>query len=254
MARHALQRKQSCLQQKKVSLPPSSSSLLSLSGSNVHLPVIPIVADVTDTASFLPLVTTLDAIIEAIGGTADIKTLGDLLLSATSEAVQTHRDPLAPKLTYIYTSGTWVHGDDRTAIVTDTTAPTRPAALVSWRPALEQRVVTNERLNGIVIRPSLVYGRSGSILASAFKPAHAEGKVSWPGTPGGRLALVHCDDLADVYVRAAERAAVARGQIFDASNDVNESTDAFLQRLVEVSGASAPYQYREPANCECWLC
>ncbi|KAI0368592.1 NAD(P)-binding protein [Pilatotrama ljubarskyi] len=208
--------------------------------------IIPVVADTTDTEVYLHLVATVDAVIDAVGGT-DLKTLSDVLLTATTEAVQAHRAPDAPKLTYIYTSGTWVHGDDRTTVASDTSALTKPAPLVAWRPAQEQRVVKNPHLNGIVIRPSLLYGRSGSILATYFRKAH-EGKVVWPGTPGGRLALVHCDDLAELYLLAAEKVAIAGGQIFDGTNDVNESTDAFLQRLVEVSGAKGPYEYTAPSN------
>ncbi|KAI0635891.1 NAD-P-binding protein [Trametes polyzona] len=209
--------------------------------------IIPIVAEVKDTEAYLPFGVTLDAIIDAIGG-SEIKDLSDFLLTATAAAVKAHRSSLAPKLTYIYTSGTWVHGGDRATVVTDTTPPGHPPALVAWRPALEQRVVTNPDLNGLVIRPSLLYGRSGSILASVFARAAREGVVRWPGTPGGRLALIHCDDLAELYVLATEKGSIAAGKIFDGSNDVNESTDAILQRLVEISGAKAPYEYFEPTN------
>ncbi|KAF4565285.1 hypothetical protein EYR36_001855 [Pleurotus pulmonarius] len=78
-------------------------------------------------------------------------------------------------------------------------------------------------LNGIVIRLSLLYGRGGSLLAPLFKSAQ-EGKVAWYLAPGGRFALVHADDLADLYVRAAEKAQIIGGNIFDASNEFTEST------------------------------
>lgn len=191
-------------------------------------------------------------IIDALGGN-DVRTLSDSILSSTASAASDLRPAHAPKITYIYTSGTWVHGESRTEVVSDTTPCTRPATLVAWRPAQEQRVVSHPGVNGLVIRPSLLYGRSGSLFATVFRKAAETGTVEWPGTPGGRLALVHADDLAEVYVRAAEQAAVAGGKIFDASNDVNESTDAFLQRLVEVSGAPGGYRYFEPTNCECSL-
>ncbi|KAH9850363.1 NAD-P-binding protein [Lenzites betulinus] len=209
--------------------------------------IIPVVADVKDTEAYLPLGATLDAVIDAIGG-ADIKETSAQILAATAAAVQAHRPSLAPKLAYIWTSGTWIHGEDRTTVVSDGTAPGRAPALTAWRPEQEQRVLTNPHVDGLVIRPSLLYGRSGSLFAPFFARAQRERVVAWPGTPGGRLALIHCDDLAELYVLAAERAAIARGRIFDGSNDVNESTDAFLQRLVEVSGAQGPYQYYEPTN------
>ncbi|KAI0800161.1 NAD(P)-binding protein [Fomes fomentarius] len=207
--------------------------------------IIPVVAAIKDTSTYLHLVSKIDVIIEALGGT-ERKETSDFLLSATARAVQEHRPAHAPKLTYIYTSGAWVHGEHRYEVVSDTTPLTRPTELVSWRPAFEQRVITNPNVNGVVIRPSLLYGRSGSLLARLFKSAY-DGEAKWFGSPGGRFALIHADDLADVYVLAAEKAPIVRGQILDASNDVNESVDAVLQRLVEISGAKS-YTFVEPSN------
>jgi len=150
-------------------------------------------------------------------------------------------------VTYIYTSGTWVHGDNGNDIVTDTTPITNPIPLTAWRQAFEQLVIGDPVLNGIVIRPSLLYGKSGSLLAPLFESA-AKGKVAWPGTPGGKYVTIHTDDLADLYLKAAEKAHLVGGLIFDGTNDVMESVDAFLQKLVEVSGAQGPYEYFKPSN------
>ena len=71
-------------------------------------------------------------------------------------------------------------------------------------------VATSEagELNGIVIRPSILYGRSGSNTADIFAEAERASKegadLIWAGAPGGRWALIHVDDLADLFVRAAE--------------------------------------------------
>lgn len=157
------------------------------------------------------------------------------------------------KLTYIYSSGTWVHGENRRDTVTDTTPCTNPAKLVAWRVDQEQRVIKDANLNGIVIRPALLYGRSGSALAQLFKSA-SEGKVAWYGTPGARFALIHADDLANLYLLASEKAAIAGGRIFDAANDMTESVGDFLEKLVEVSGAQGPYEYLQPTNCKSRFC
>jgi nucleoside-diphosphate-sugar epimerase len=113
----------------------------------------------------------------------------------------------------------------------------------------EQRVITDANLNGIVIRPALLYGRSGSLFTPLFKSA-SEGKVAWYGTPGGRYALIHTDDLADLYLKASEKGSIVGGKIFDAANDMTESADDFLQKLVEVSGAGGGYEYMKPTNGE----
>lgn len=204
-------------------------------------PVVPYLGD-AESEGWIPLVATLDVIIEALGPTSG-RTVFEHVIKAATEL----RPAGAPLLSYIYTSGTWVHGDSRTALVTDTTPITHPAELVKWRPELEQLVVRSTAVNGIVVRPALVYGRSASILGPLFKDA-AEGHIRWPGTPGGRYAVIHTDDLADLFVRVAEKASLLGGKIFDAANSQTEPVDELLQKLVEIAGVKGSYEYRKPES------
>jgi nucleoside-diphosphate-sugar epimerase len=208
--------------------------------------IVPIICDATDIQSWQSLITTADAIIDASGGN-DIKTSSATILQDVIAAVKSVRPPHSPKIAYIYCSGTWVHGEDRVNIVSDTTACTNPPALVAWRVNREQEVVTSETLNGIVIRPAMLYGRSGSLLAPLFKSAY-EGKVVWYGRPGGRYAMVHQDDLADLILKAAEKSHLVKGCIFDAANEASVSVDDFLEKLVLVSGAKGRHSYLKPSN------
>jgi len=207
--------------------------------------VIPIIGEYEDVAAWAPLVAKLDAVIDAIGG-AQLKVLGPHILNATAEAVKQYRPAHATKLAFIYTSGTWVHGENRKDIITDTTPLTISVELTAWRPEHEQNIIHHPALNGIVIRPSLLYGKSASLIGILFKTAY-DGEVTWYGTPGGRMALIHCDDLAVAYLLATEKASIVGGQIFDISNDFSEGTDDILQRLVGVSGAKG-YKYVAPTN------
>jgi nucleoside-diphosphate-sugar epimerase len=209
--------------------------------------IIPIVGEIDKPAAWVHIIKDLDAVIDCVGGSADIKTLAGETVVAVSNAARELRPEGAPKLTYIYTSGTWVHGDNRNDVVTDTTPIRDPAQLVAWRPSKEQLVINDKVLNGFVIRPALLYGRSGSLLAGFFKSA-SEGDVWYPGKPGGRFALIHTDDLADLYVRATEKATLCGGLIFDAANNTTESADDVLAALHKVSGATKPYEFREPTN------
>ena len=184
-------------------------------------------------------------VIDAVGGT-DIKVLSEQMLQATAEAAG-RRPAGSPKLTYVYTSGTWVHGNDLKTIKTDTSPITNPAELIAWRPDQEQRVVTNPILNGIVIRPALLYGRSGSHLATLFQDA-SEGKVAWFGTPESRWAVIHTDDLAALYLLLAEKAQLVGGKIFDAANSYTESLPDVLKTLARVSGASGEPVFLQPTN------
>ncbi|KAF7441396.1 hypothetical protein PC9H_001746 [Pleurotus ostreatus] len=208
--------------------------------------IIPVIGDPTST-SWHHLIAKLDVVIESIGGFAELEQASNAIFNDVSESAAKTRSPGAPKLTYIYTSGMWVKGDNRTDITSDTTPLTKPVPLTTWRIPLEQAVLTSTYLNGIVIRPAIVYGRGGSVLSPLFRSA-SEGKVVWYGTPGGRFSLVHADDLADLFVRASEKAQIVGGRVFDAANAFTESVDDFLRRLVELAGVKTPYVYIKPSN------
>ena len=83
--------------------------------------VIPVIGEVDNPAGWVDIVKDLDAVIQCVGGTANIKTVSEDILLAVSKAAKKLRPEGSPKLTYIHTSGTWVHGDNRDDIVTDTT-------------------------------------------------------------------------------------------------------------------------------------
>ena len=207
--------------------------------------VIPLVSDPTNTDSWKSLLVTIDAVIDATGS-EDTSKLAPVVFNAISKAAAAVRPPNATKLTFIQTSGSWVHGDNRDETVTDTTPTKTDNSFVAWRVEHEQVVVASQILSGIIIRPSLLYGRSGSMFGLLFQQAY-DGEIAWYGTPGGRYALIHQDDLADLYVRVVERASILPGLIFEASNDFTESVDDILAMLVRVSGAKG-YRYVTPTN------
>ena len=150
---------------------------------------------------------------------------------------------------YYFYLGTWIHGEDRAELTSERTPPKNTTQLVSWRPEQEQRVLTSAQVDGIVIRPSLLYGRSGSILSMLFGAAQTGQELVWAGRKGGRWAMIHVDDLADAFLRIAESGPICKSLIFDVSNDASESVDDILEAVVRVSGASG-YKYCEPQNCK----
>ncbi len=107
----------------------------------------------------------------------------------------------------IYTSGIWSHGDTGGKVV-DETAPPRPAELVAWRQAVEQRVLDGAKrgIRTVVIRPAIVYGRGAGIPASFVESAQKQGAAQYVGTGENRWPFVHVDDLADLYHLALEKA------------------------------------------------
>jgi nucleoside-diphosphate-sugar epimerase len=108
---------------------------------------------------------------------------------------------------FIYTSGIWSHGDTGGKVV-DETSPPNPAELVRWRQKVEERVLEGAKrgIRSVVIRPAMVYGRGGGLPAGFVESARQEGAARYVGTGQNRLALVHVDDLADLYLLALEKA------------------------------------------------
>jgi len=122
-------------------------------------------------------------------------------IDAIIEALAGSNKPL------IYTSGIWSHGDTGGKVVDERSAP-RPAALVAWRQAVEERVLQAARrgIRSVVIRPAIVYGRGGGIPAGFVDSARSKGAAQYVGTGENRWPFVHVDDLAELYLLALEKA------------------------------------------------
>ncbi|MBV9848887.1 MAG: NAD-dependent epimerase/dehydratase family protein [Armatimonadetes bacterium] len=126
---------------------------------------------------------------------------------------------------FIYTGGTWEVGDTGGQVV-DETFVGQPAALVAWRPAVTQRVLDAawRGVQSVVIRPGLVYGHGGGMMAMLIQEARRDGVVRYIGTGENHWTMVHVDDLADLYVRAL--GAPAGTLLFGAAGDPVQARDA----------------------------
>jgi nucleoside-diphosphate-sugar epimerase len=125
-------------------------------------------------------------------GTADVD-------RAAAEALQQG----AGRRPYVHTGGVWVYGD--TDGVVDEDAPLSPPPLTAWRLDNEKRVLARAATgkHPVVVMPGLVYGRSGGLVQSFFvEPGRAAGAVPCIGDGCNHWALVHVDDLAELYVLA----------------------------------------------------
>jgi nucleoside-diphosphate-sugar epimerase len=141
--------------------------------------------------------------------------------------------------TVIYTSGVWVHGNTGERRVDETT-PLTPATLVAWRPAHERTVLEAGGVKGIVIRPGCVYGRQGSLTNSWFEGA-ATGSLKVVGDGNNRWAMVHIDDLALAYVRAAESG--LKGEIFDICDNARSTVKEMAEAAARAAGYTGKIQY-----------
>jgi len=131
--------------------------------------------------------------------------------------------------TLVYTSGVWVYGDTGGRLVDETT-PLTPARRVTWRPPIEQMVLTSDAIRGVVVRPGCVYGRQGGLTGLWFDGAFRDKDLKIIGDGVNRWAMVHVDDLADGYVRVIESGAY--GEVFN-------FTDRSRATVGEMAGAAA---------------
>ena len=108
---------------------------------------------------------------------------------------------------FIYTSGVWVLGSTAGKVANEQ-SPVNPPMLVAHRPGLEQEVLTykDRGVRAIVIRPADVYGRGGGLLSMLSQSARQSGAARYVGNGENRWALVHVDDLAQLYLLALEKA------------------------------------------------
>src|SRR4051812_34256418 len=102
----------------------------------------------------------------------------------------------------IYTSGVWVLGSTPDPAAED--APLNPTPIASWRPAHENLVLkaASPSLRTMVVRPGVVYGNAGGMVADLLKMA-SNGLVRVVGDGNNHWPLVYDRDLADLYVRLA---------------------------------------------------
>jgi len=120
---------------------------------------------------------------------------------------------------YIHTGGTWVYGD--TDGVADETAPWNPPHLVAWRRPVEEAVLRRAQDGGrpVVVQPGLIYGGENRLIDVFYTvPGKQAGAIPCIGEGGNRWALIHIDDIADLYVAALDAKA---GSVYAGVGGVN---------------------------------
>lgn len=119
---------------------------------------------------------------------------------------------------FIYTSGTWILGNTGNTI-SDENSVVNPTSLISWRAEIEPLVLAAKERNirAIVIRPALVYGHGGGLVAMLVQSGLQQGVVQFVGDGQNRWTLIHVEDLAHCYVGALDHA--PSGSLFIAADE-----------------------------------
>ncbi|MDX1670736.1 MAG: NAD-dependent epimerase/dehydratase family protein [Balneolaceae bacterium] len=162
----------------------------------------------------------------------------DLDLKTVESFIETGASGAQPK-TFIYTSGCWVIGDTGKGMADETT-PLDPIDIVAWRPNHEIMVLAAEEVDGIVIRPGCVYGKEGGLTGLWFNGAE-EGSLQVVGDGSNYWTMVHVDDLADAYLRAAESR--MSGEDFNISDRSRWTVRRMTKAVARVTGYDGDIQY-----------
>jgi nucleoside-diphosphate-sugar epimerase len=205
------------------------------------------------------------------------------------------RPAASPKPTYIYTGGlwSWTKGPGGLDKWTDERQPrTDENSNVAWRQGVEDPVLLGEwqgpcfedtgltgpeeSFNGVVIRPPMLYGKTGSYVgALTFQPfldAKQGETVEVLARDVTRWQTIHRDDIGEAYRAVAEvvsehrsldpphrinpvhrgrnahdQGHLAKGQTFLPANPQTERLTDILDALVRVSGVKG-YKLKDASN------
>ena len=111
------------------------------------------------------------------------------------------QDGLGPR-PYVHTGGVWVYGN--TESVVDETAPQAPPPITAWRGDNERRVLERANSGGhpVLVMPGVVYGHGGGLIGQFIGTPGRAGAAHYIGAGDNRWAVVHVEDIAELYVAA----------------------------------------------------
>jgi nucleoside-diphosphate-sugar epimerase len=133
---------------------------------------------------------------------------------------------------YVHTGGVWVYGS--TTRIVDETAPQSPPPITAWRADNEKQVLARAAEGGhpVLVMPGVVYGYGGGLIGEYLgKPAGA-GSAHYIGSGENRWAMVHVDDIAELYVAALSAAA---GSVYAGVDDTQSPTMRQIAEAVSVA-------------------
>jgi len=103
---------------------------------------------------------------------------------------------------YVHTGGVWVYGNTDGAV--DETAAQSPPAITAWRGDNERRILERACSGGhpVLVMPGVVYGHGGGLIDRFLGAPARAGAAHYIGAGENRWAVVHVEDIAELYVAA----------------------------------------------------
>ncbi|MDE3131401.1 MAG: NAD-dependent epimerase/dehydratase family protein [Acidobacteriota bacterium] len=153
----------------------------------------PAVVDLYDRATLVRLLADADgAIHTASPGDATSADLDNAVVDAVIEAYAGTGKP------YLQISGLWVYGAN--AEISES-SPYQAPAMVAWKEPIEQRVLAEAGMRGVVIVSSVAYGDGGGGIPGLLlgSPRDADGNLIMLGNGAEHWSTVHAADLAEFF-------------------------------------------------------
>lgn len=202
----------------------------------------PVPGELTDTAALRRAAAAADGVIHLAMHPGPRTAAIDL---AAARAMQ---EGIADRGTYVHTGGVWVYGN--TAGVVDEDAPTDPPAITAWRLENEKQVLAAASDGGrpVVVMPGVVYGHGGGLAQAFFvEPGRAAGAVPLIGDGANHWALVHVDDIAELYALALD---AAPGSVYAGVSDQNPPLVDIVTALTQAAGCPGRIERLTPARAK----
>jgi nucleoside-diphosphate-sugar epimerase len=204
-------------------LVPDDSHANAVAASGVKAAVV----DLCDKAAVVSLLSDGDGAIHT--ASPGDETSADLDSAVAEAAIEAFDGTGKP---YLHIGGQWVYGDN---LAIDEQSPFDAPAFVSWREAIEKRVLDASGLRGVVIVSGVAYGDGGGGIPGLLlgSPRDDDGNLIMLGTGQQHWSTVHVADLADFFRRVLEDD-LARGYYV-----IGDGLNPTVARITEAAAVAA---------------
>ncbi|WP_328455655.1 NAD-dependent epimerase/dehydratase family protein [Amycolatopsis sp. NBC_00438] len=170
---------------------------------------------------------------------------GDDTAQVDDAAASAMQDGLGDRGVYVHTGGVWVYGDTNGVVTED--APQNPPRITAWRRENEDRVLSRAG-RPVLVMPGLVYGHDGGLAETFFTaPARERGAVPLIGDGRNHWALVHADDIAELYALALQAPAKS---VYAGVSGENIRLAEIAEALSSAAGCPGRFEHLTPAQAE----
>ena len=189
----------------------------------------PSVVDLYDRPAVVKVLTGADgAVHTASPGDETSAAFDSAMFDAAIDAYAFSGKPFVP------ISGAWVYGNNTNIVEA---SPQNSPAMVAWKAPLQQRLLSQTGMRGVIVLSSVAYGDGGGLVPGIIlgSPRDPAGNLIMLGTGEQHWSTVHVADLADFFRRVLEDDS-ARG-LYVIGNGLNQTVAELTEAAAVAVGA-----------------